>query len=274
MIKTIIIFIVFLSLLMSCDTKTEKNTIDKKTNNKPCKHEQYSNCRINKFNYDYGGNKHYVELKYNKNNILEYATTGTAGAKRKILYEYNQNGNLKTIRIDSSAIVYHYDAKGRPIKLEGIGMIQTREFEYDDNNNIIVQKIIWANKIFSTMHYEYDTTGAPITITVTDTEGNQAELYNITYDDKINPFVNLGTFVNITELLLGYPVGNFKHNVTRIVKTYLKQTKYTINGKYKFPGDNDIDNITYKYNTAGYPVEILKQQNNKTAGVKIKYNCN
>ena len=145
--------------------------------------------------------------------------------------------------------------------------------EYNDNNQIIKQNILWEGKVYSTLQYEYDDNGAPIKASLIDDKGEEAEVYEITYDDKINPFANLAAFGNVSEMLMGYAVGNYKHNVNGITKTYIKKTSYMVNDEYKNPGDQDIDVITIEYNNSDYPISILKEQNGKQAVTNLEYDC-
>lgn len=264
--------------LFSCqnatDNNVETNDSTNVVNDEPVEVIKKT-CSLSKFSFDYGGNKNEIKFIYNEEGkiVSSEMKWGESEEVRSAAYVYNEDGSLAEVGTDGSKIKYIYDEKGKLVTLEGEGSLSTRTLEYNDAGQIIKQNIMLGGKVFSSFIYEYDENGAPVKASLYDNKGEEAEVYEISYDDKINPFAGMAAFGNVSEMLMGYPVGNYIHNVNGITKTYVKKTAYMINDEYKNAGDKDVDKITFEYNESDYPISILKEQNGKQASTLLEYDC-
>lgn len=121
--------------------------------------------------------------------------------------------------------------------------------------------------------YTCNSEGLPINAIIYNAAGEEIERVEVTYDDKINPFKGKSAFVNTLEVLIGYPMANQTRNITSIQTTYLKKSKYRINGVYKKKGEVAQTNFEYDYNELNYPTSISVSTESGEDIMELKYEC-
>jgi hypothetical protein len=177
-------------------------------------------------------------------------------------YYYTKDGKIKYYTLANFRATYEYDQDGR---LTGIkdcyGVGESMRFRYDSNGNIVEQYNI-GNDTLQQHIYTYDK-GLPVKIRYKyKGKLNPAETHLI-YDNKPNPFINLGPMQNPLDTRYGYPVGNCKHN---LVKSIVKDIA---TGKA-------LDTLTWKidYNGNGYPKSIRGDGSFTFEDGEFIYDCN
>jgi hypothetical protein len=112
--------------------------------------------------------------------------------------------------------------------------------------------------------YFYDPKGQPNKVYSYNQFGVLTTIYELSYDDKINPLRNKGVFLNNMEMMFGYPVGNQYHNVVAFRKIEKKESGDVV----------EKNTLLYAYNDEGYPVRILRMRNGKPTEMHLSYLCN
>lgn len=192
--------------------------------------------------------EHKIDVSFDyKNNKLNRVTTLSSGAYSE--YVYDTLNQIVEIKTDGSAM---------PIK-----------FKYNDKGQIINQISFNDGKTYMTYEYSYNDKGLPIKCKRLNAENALVMEIDFEYDTKKNPFIGLTHMVNNAELMYGYPIGNSKHNLTKITTTYNENQAWQVNGEFKKPGEKDIVSIKYEYNEHGYPVKF----SSGTDVISLKYNC-
>lgn len=139
----------------------------------------------------------------------------------------------------SGTLVFEYNSDKRLVK--STELIGYSEYDYDNNDRIIIRRMYNEGKLSGTREYEYDIDGNVLRDDQYHVLGDGSKILSTTteyeYDDKKNPFFNLKPD--------RFPVENTNpNNITR--------KKYTV---YNYPdGGLDIQ-YTYTYNSLGFPVE-------------------
>lgn len=231
-------------------------------------------CQIQTMNFDFGDKKRVLEFKYQNRKLAKVETIENGvDLNQTMAFNYNDHGGIQTFLSGAVIAAYIYDDKNRILKINGNKGLSTRTFEYNENGQISKQITINGGRPYIIHEYKYDKKGHPIEVSIYDNKGELTEVNQIKYDNQINPFKNKGVFVNSMEMLLGFGVGNFDHNVVEIVKTYKKDTNYKINGAYKLAGEKEVNKIKYKYNENGYPVEMFRIRSGSETVMTLTYKC-
>ncbi|WP_373522300.1 hypothetical protein [Aquiflexum sp.] len=145
-------------------------------------------------------------------------------------------------------LVFEFDASKRLVKSTELNGYS--EYEYDNNDRIIIRRIYHNGKLAGTREYEYDIQGNVIKDNHFILLENGSKVLSSTseyeYDNMKNPYYNLKPD--------RFPVENINpNNITR--------KKYTVSSHPD--ADSDIQ-YTYQYNSLGYPTE-------KNDGVTFSY---
>ena len=262
---------VLLLLVTSCGGESSGDGEKAKNEKK----ESTQNCEIASMTFEMGRDMRTLEFHYG-NGVLQRIETYENGANKNstMAYSFDKQGKLTSFLSGSVIAKYVYNDEGKIISINGERGISTRTYSYNDHGQIIKQVTEFGGNLYITHEYEYDADGQPVKVNIYNKDGELTEVNELKYDDKINPFKNKGTFVNSMEMLLGYPVGNQNHNIIAIKKIHKMESAYTVNGKKMMPGDIEDNEISYKYNAGGYPVELSRMRNGKKTVMKIEYNCN
>lgn len=263
-------------MLISCGDSANSEESTEETTEEVAQEEvveETKNCSLASFSFKLGDNGRTMNFNYT-DGVLDSVVTSTMGKEetQSMTYSYNENGTLASFQLDQSIANYSYDENGRLTEIAGEGNLNTRTMEYDDAGNIVKQVTMFGDKPYTTHVYEYKN-GAPVKVTILDKNGEATEENTITYDDKPNPFAGKGLFANSTEMMLGYPVGNYAHNAVSIVKTYKKKSSWKVNGEYKMPGDSETNDVTYEYNEDGYPSAHIRVRGEKEIRTEMSYIC-
>lgn len=252
----------------SCDTGDEKEKKEDKTSSKT--------CLFSALSFNMEETKKTLQAHYNEGKLVSIDEVVDTTIKQAAKYEYNENGQLSAINYgvmqegnDSSVYKFIYDENNRLIKLEGVGNLQTRTFEYNDNDQIEKQLIMWDGKPYNIKEYGYDEKGLPVEIKDINTNGEVATIYSIEYDGNPNPLIQLGPILNINDILYGYPIACAEHNIKSIITTYKKDSPWKINGKEIKAGMVDTTLTTYTYNNSGYPTSLDRNQSK----INFEYTC-
>ena len=213
-----------------------------------------------------------IALNYEKDYLTNaIITSDWKKGSDTINYSYNKTGKLNNFSTKHSKYSSLYkNGLITNIKEEGEWEKNT-EFTYNDENRIATQSHVFRGKTLRTFEYKYNENGAPVKVISINVKGVKTEEITLEYDDKHNPFVNKGHLVNMTELMLGYPVGNYRHNVTKLTKKYLVTSSHTINGKPRQAGDIDVTEYSYSYNEHGFPTSITTKFQDRKATMTLSY---
>lgn len=232
-------------------------------------------CKITSMSFKLGDKDRVLQFEYKEGGDLSKVETIVNGEDQNqtMSFNYHENGKLQAFLSGSMIAAYVYDDNERILKINGESGLNTRSFEYNDQDQISKQVTEFGGKPYMTHEYKYDANGQPTEVSVFNKAGELTEVNTIKYDDKINPFVNKGVSVNSMEMMLGYPVGNQTHNITSITKVYQKKSSYQINGAYKQPGDMDVNEIEYTYNENGYPISMSRLRKGEKSTMTLEYNC-
>ena len=96
--------------------------------------------------------------------------------------------------------------------------------------------------------YEGDT---PVESNEYNLENELAKTNVFTFDNKNNPNIGFGIMLNSFEMIFGYVIGNYEHNLVKIETTYHLPSKW----ESKEAGDEETRIFEYEYNEYGYPVK-------------------
>lgn len=262
-------------LLVSCGGHEEKETAATEDQNETSEAEvvEQKSCNLKSYSFALGDRSRTMNFTWDGDHVSSVETvTSGSDQTQKLTYSYNENGTVASFELDGGKANYIYNDEGKLTEIKGEGSLNTRTFEYDDQGNIVKQVTLFGGKPYTTHEYSYEN-GVPVKVAVYDKGGALTEENAITYDDKHNPFVNMGVFANSSEMMLGYPVANQEHNVAKITKTYKKKTSYMIDGAYKMPGDTETNELNRAYDENGYPVsEIMKRGDNEIKS-EFTYDC-
>lgn len=232
-------------------------------------------CQIKSYSFSLGEMSRTMNFSFDESGKVNSVETVDAGKEESQVmnYAYDENGKLSSFELDKSKATYLYNESGQLTEIKGEGNISTRTFEYDDQGRINKQVTLFGRKPYTTHLYTRTEDGALSGLTILDNKGEETEAYVLTFDDKKNPFVNLGAFANSGEMMLGYAVGNYEHNLVKTEKTYKKKTSYMIDGEYKNAGDTEINELKLAYNESGYPTEVIRTRGDDEIATKIEYDC-
>ncbi|MCH2224431.1 MAG: hypothetical protein MK066_06635 [Crocinitomicaceae bacterium] len=215
-------------------------------------------------------------------------------SNRSMVFTYDeglvQEGKMTTLKNDSSQILNYTHKDGNLVHFSlDIGH-QRMEGSYEYSNDVLTKftsggvdihliydslgRIQQDSSKLKKRIYEFNSGGLPIKASVFNQFGEKIEEIEVTYDLEINPFKGKSTFVNMLEVLIGYPMANQMHNITSIQTTYLKKSKYRINGVYKKEGEIAKTIFNYEYNEYGYPIEIGVSNENEEDRMTLIYDCN
>lgn len=183
--------------------------------------------------------------KYNKSNQLEYIVTDFNGVNSDTnFYFYNKDKLIKRIETNKNGKKSFYYS-----------------YNYDNEGLIITETLTSKHKVVIVYKYYQD---APIEAQIFHDDKLRIS-YNFFYDNKINPFINLG-LVNISRMMsYGYAVANYKHNLIKVITR--PNENYYVNGKYFKKGSIDTSSISYEYNSHDYPITC-------SDGNTYEYDCN
>lgn len=189
-------------------------------------------------------------------------------------FEFTEDGKLSKFNSSTEqgdySVEYVYNEQGKPVEITSDSkFLSPIKFECNEKGQIVKQITEYNGTPYQTNTYEYNDKGQPVSCKVTDGEGKNTHTYQFEYDDKPNPFQNLGMLANPVELLYGTAVGNVANNVVKISTTYHEKTSYKVNGEYKQAGDIDELVFSYEYNDSGYPVKRIVSTDTTT----VEYRC-
>ncbi len=237
------------------EKESETQTTEKKKQKKETKS---VSCKVDSMSFSFGESEQQVSFTYEDGKLIKTFLTGSRGQETTAKYSYTDDGKLEKIEYqpNSNVLTYVYDAQGKLIRIDAKGNFMPREFEYDENDNIIKQTMLFNGKPYGYSEYTYDRKGNLETCTVYNKDNVNTQTIEFKYDNKINPMVNWGVFLNQYELMYGYPVGNLTNNPKKIITTYETESKWKIDGEKKQAGDVDRLRIKYKYNKHDYPEKI------------------
>lgn len=231
-------------------------------------------CRMTSMSFIIGSTPRTLRFFYDQSVLSKIETYENGeNINTTMAYSFNDKGGIQSFLSGRVIAKYVYDDNGRVRSINGERGLNTRTYEYNSKGQVIKQITEFGGKPQTVHEFEYDSKGQPFIVRVYNKNGVLTEVNEITFDDEKNPFKNKGAFVNSMEMMLGYPVGNFEHNVIAIKKTYKKKSSYTIGGKYKMPGDVDNNRIAYRYNNSGYPVEVSRIRSGQKSTMQITYEC-
>ncbi len=234
-------------------------------------------CSITEMKFSLGQQQRSIKIIYDGSRVKQISLNiDGKPSEQQVAFGYDTDGRLKTVKdlLNKSGMKYHYDGQGRLLSIEGEGNLSNRTFEYNEQGQIIKQSTVMNGKPFAVQEFEYDEAGQPVVSKIFDTQGALSHTTTFEYDDKYNPFVGLGAFMNSMELMLGYPIGNYGHNITRMTTTYSQKSKWKIDGSYKNPGEQVEKSLFYEYNAEGYPVKVTRNKGgDRENQTTMTYNC-
>lgn len=232
-------------------------------------------CDLAGFSFVLGDRERSLSMEY-EGELLVGAVMREKGslAEQRVKYEYDGKGRLTGVSLDGdSRADYVYNDEGQVARVDGSGNLMSRAFVYDDDGRITTQTTFFNGNPYNTLQFGYDDEGVLRTVALIDKNNEAVETKSLEYDDKKNPFRNTGPWVNSTEMLLGYPVGNCPNNIVKITTTYDKKTAYQVNGKIREAGETSVQERAFQYNAQGYPEKITLNRNGATQDINISYNC-
>lgn len=226
-------------------------------------------CNLMQMDFQLGESSRSIAFSYDKGIILEGKMTTPESDSAQILNYTHKDGNLTHFSLNIGA--------------------QRMEGSYAYSNNLLTSFTSGSAEVFLTYDslgqikqdssrfkkrvYQYNVEGLPIKANVFNQRGEEIERVEVTYDSQINPFKGKSTFVNMLEVLIGYPMANQTRNITSIRTSYLKKSKYRINGVYKKEGEIAQTTFDYQYNEYGYPVSIGVSSEDEEDTMTLTYNC-
>jgi hypothetical protein len=174
---------------------------------------------------------------------------------KTMFYHYDKKDRLKKISLKPFAndLFYSYDTLGRLLNIK-VSKLEKYCFFYDSHNRIERQVNELNNRVFQSFEFVYSGE-TPSEAIHYNQSGKAIKKFFFYYDTLLNPYYNLGQFINPYETIYGYPVGNHRFLLKRVVMIDLLK-------------DNEQKKmeIVAKINEYGYVTEIDK---NKV----IEYNC-
>lgn len=216
-------------------------------------------CKLKSYSFQLGDKSRTLHFNYDGENLktLEMTEAGN-DEKQAMNYTYDESGNLSSFELDKSKATYVYDADGRLIEIKGEGNLNTRTFEYDEQGRMIKQVTLFGGKPYTTHVYSYDNeTPTKVELMM---KGELYETYALLFDDKKNPLMHKGIFANSAEMMLGYAVANFHHNVVSVTTTNKK-------------GEEDKREYTYEYDENGYPTSEKRKRGDQEIVTVYEYDC-
>lgn len=216
-------------------------------------------CKLKSYSFQLGDKSRTLFFNYDGDNLktLEMTEAGT-DEKQAMNYTYDESGNLSSFELDKSKATYVYDADERLIEIKGEGNLNTRTFEYDKQGRMIKQVTLFGGKPYTTHVYSYE--NETPTLVELMMKGELYETYALLFDDKKNPLMHKGIFANSTEMMLGYAVANFQHNLVSVT---------TRNKK----GEEDKREYTYAYDENGYPASEKRKRGDQEIVTVYEYDC-
>lgn len=220
---------------------------------------EQKNCQLTTFSFQLGDKERKMNFTYENDliNSIEISEMGSEDTQ-KLSYVVNADGQLQEFVFDNNKASYQYNESGLLTEIVGDGNLNSRVFEYDDQNRMVKQITLFGGKPYTTHQYEYKE-DVPVKVDVM-MKDKLYESYELEYDNKHNPFLNKGIFVNSTEMIYGYAVGNYNHNVVRVITTNNK-------------GESDTKEVTYEYNENGYPIKATRKQGDKEMSTTLDFDC-
>lgn len=216
-------------------------------------------CKLKSYSFQLGDKSRKLSFIYDGDNLKSLEMTEKdSDTKQSLDYAYNESGSLSAFSFDKNKATYTYAENGQLTEIKGEGNLNTRTFEYDENGNMIKQVTMFGGKPYTTHTYSYEG-GTPTKVELS-MKGELYESYAITYDDKNNPLQNKGVFANSSEMMFGYPVANFAHNIVTVVTTNKK-------------GETEERSISYEYNENGYPTKEIRKRGNQEIVTEFDYDC-
>lgn len=260
-----------LLVLSSCGDDVPENTPESRTKKAGVVEK---GCKLEAMAFESGENSRVLRFSY-KEGILSNVETIENGVdlNQSMVFNYQDHGGIQTFISGAVISSYIYDDANRVLKIKGEKGGSTRTFDYNDQNQIVKQITSLNDVVYVTHEYEYNNLGQPAKVSVYDNVGDLVEINLIKYDDKINPLRNTGIELNNMEKIFGLPVGDQEHNVIEVNKIYKKNTTYKVNGEFKKEGDIEINQIDYKYDAKGYPIELVRLRNGRRMVMHLKYLC-
>lgn len=227
--------------------------------------ETEKSCCITSMTFQMGGNIRTLEFYYD-NKELKRVETFENGKNQNstMVFRHNQEGLLQSFFSGSSIVKYVYDDHDRVVLINGERRLNTTACFYDSLGRMNKQVTSVGGDPVSTRMYFYDPKGQPNKVYSYNQFGVLTTIYELSYDDKINPLRNKGVFLNNMEMMFGYPVGNQYHNVVAFRKIEKKESGDVV----------EKNTLLYAYNDEGYPVRILRMRNGKPTEMHLSYLCN
>ncbi len=197
-------------------------------------------------------NRRNINLQYNHAGLLEYVEilTENASLKRELFFHYNAEKRVESIKSitgpNYDLQTFTYDRKGRLIKTDNNTHTMPRHFFYNYRGLIAEQVVYFNKRPFQYYKYNYDLSGKPIKCDVLDNNKILTQQILFTYDGRSNPLIGFSSEINHSELFYGYPIGNYKENLKRVIVTNFTSEKEIM----------DTIQYNYEYNMLNYPCSI------------------
>lgn len=216
-------------------------------------------CKLKSYSFQLGEKARTLNFNYDGDNLksLEMTEKGT-DETQALSYAYDEAGNLSSFNLDKNKATYVYDADGRLTEIKGEGNLNTRTFEYDEQGRMIKQVTLFGGKPYTTHVYSYEN-DIPTKVDLM-MKGELYESYTLVFDDKHNPLMHKGIFANSAEMMLGYAVANFQHNIVSVTSTNKK-------------GESETREYSYEYDENGYPTKEKRKRGDQEIVTEYVYDC-
>jgi YD repeat-containing protein len=247
--------------LVSCGgtESSEQSTTESAENNEESAEPEMKSCQLKSYSFQLGDKSRTLHFKYDGVNLKSLEMTEAGKDETQAMsYTYDESGKLNSFELDKSKATYIYDANGLLTEIQGEGSLNTRTFEYDEEGRMIKQVTMFGGKPYTTHLYSYEN-NAPSKVELM-MKGELYETYALLFDDKKNPLMHKGIFANSAEMMLGYAVANFQHNVVSITTTNKK-------------GEEDKRELTYDYDDNGYPTSEKRKRGDQEIVTVYEYDC-
>lgn len=216
-------------------------------------------CKLKSYSFQLGEKSRTLSFNYEGESLKSLAMTEQDSEDAKSLdYMYDESGKMTSFSMEGSKATYVYDANGRLTEIKGEGSLNTRTFEYDDQGRMTKQITMFGGKPYTTHIYSYEN-DIPTKVDLM-MKGELYESYALVFDDKKNPLMNKGIFANGTEMMLGYAVANFQHNIVSVTSTNKK-------------GESDTRQYSYEYDENGYPTKEKRKRGEQEIVTEYVYEC-
>lgn len=247
--------------LFSCGNSetTEEETAENMEMEQEAEASEPKDCKLTSYSFKLGDRSRTLNFIYDGDNMKSIEMSEKdSDEKQSMDYTYDEAGKLAAFTLDKSTATYVYDENGRLTEIKGEGSLNTRTFEYDENGNMIKQVTMFGGKPYTTHVYTYEN-NIPSKVDLM-MKGELYESYKLVFDDKNNPLMHKGVFANSSEMMLGYAVANFQHNVVSIETTNKK-------------GESETKTISYEYDELGNPIKELRKSGDKEIVTEYTYEC-